>query len=680
MARLEEQGLNDPALDGIVPIPGPPEQLDQLNMVGRWPRMLVLDEATEKRLVEYLDREVSYAWQERDTLVEDWIQWQKDYWAKPDTPVRNFPFKRAANVVIPLTAIAVEAIYARLLNTIFSVKPFWSMRPRTKVWVDAAPEIERWLQVEAEDIQRLDAYGFASESLLELIKFGTGIGKSGYERDVRKINVDLPDGTIQERWIERKNGPTLDYVPLANFLMRLSEKDPQTADWVGEEHRGWTWAQLKREALSGRIRPEALEAIKTYWNSQNSSESPAGRLDNARRSLENAEPAWHESFDFCELWVSFDVDLDGVDEEIVVDFHKPSGTLLSTRYNWYSDVHRPYRIGVYIPVEGRWAGIGVGKQNEQFQPLVTTIHRQRLDAGTLANMGQVAIKKSSGYGPGEPIFPGKMWFLDDVEDIKEFHLSNTQHFSQIQNEEAAVHFSDKRVGTNDLILGIPHQGTPGTATTDMAKLAEGNKKFDMVLKNVRRWFSLLGEDVVANFQQFGNQDRHWLVQDEKGEWVERFLQLPIESVRKGAAIDLTITDSITNKDVEQQKWMSLFSVLSGNYNVILEKAMIIAQTTGDPMVALMVADMALRGINEATRRLLETFNIPDVDNFIIDMRQAHDQLAASRSGAPGSDPGLAQLEQQAGMAQLMALVGANGGGSGNGNGGSARPRSGMGGS
>ena len=89
-------------------------------------------------------------------------------------------------------------------------------------------------------------------------------------------------------------------------------------------------------------------------------------------------------------------------------------------------------------MEGRWTGIGVGKQNEQFQALITTIHRQRLDAGTLANMGQLALKKTSGYGPDEPIWPGKMWFVDNpATDIREFSLSNTQHFAQISNEDSA---------------------------------------------------------------------------------------------------------------------------------------------------------------------------------------------------------------------------------------------------
>lgn len=616
--------------------------------------MLTLDEETGNRLTEFLDNEISLCWQERDILVEDWIQWQKDYWAKPAQKVLNFPFRRAANVVIPMTAIAVEAILARLITTIFSVKPFYSIRPRLPEWVRSAPEVEAWLQTEIEDPNSLDMEGFARESLLELVKLGTGVGKSGYERDLRKTNIDNADGTTTPKWIERRNGATLDYVPLANFLMRLHEKDPQGAVWVGEEHRNVSWSQLKRMALSGRMRSKMIEEIKSWWSQTGDIESSGQKYEDARRRNEGDEPSWKETFSFCEVWLSFDVDGDGVDEEIVVEFHKASRTILSCRYNWYSDLHRPYRIGVYMPVEGRWAGIGVGKQLEQFQALITTVHRQRLDAGTLANMGQLALKKTSGYGPDEPIWPGKMWFVDNPQtDIQQFSLSNTQHFAQIQNEDAARQYADKRSGVNELILGTPHVGTPGTATSDLAKLAEGNKKFDMVLKNVRRWFSLLGQDVLANYVQFGSRGRSWVARGQKGEHIEKFLQMPQGDVRRGALVELTVTDSITNKDVEQQKWQGLFAILTAHYDKAMERAGQVAGILQDPQLFLMFADMALKSSNEVTRRLVEAHGVVDVDAFLLDLEK-HQREQANRDAQSIQNGGASSGNGGAGEGAALA--------------------------
>ena len=267
--------------------------------------------------------------------------------------------------------------------------------------------------------------------------------------------------------------------------------------------------------------------------------------------LAKTEPLWTDIFNVYELWCSFDVDGDGMNEEIVVDFHPDSGVFLSARYNWYEDLHRPYRISNFITVEGIWPGIGVCKQVEQLQEEVTTIHRQRLDNATLANMSQIVLKKGSGYGAGEPLFPGKMWFLDDpANDIAPFSLSEIYPSSYI-NEENITSYYEKRTGANEVMLGLPQSGTPATATSDLTRLAEGNKRFDLVLRNVKQWLSKIGVDVITNYQLFGNQQAHWYILGEDGVWVDHVLRMPSVLVRRGAIVDITVTDTITNRQVEQ---------------------------------------------------------------------------------------------------------------------------------
>lgn len=606
---LYNNAIMDYAYSGMAPIPG--EQPPLSSGGAQWPRMLNLDDDTEDRLKRFLWEEIRMARMEKQDLVDDWIQWQADYWATPASKEKNFPFRKAANVVIPITAIAVEAIYARIMNTIFAVKPFWSIRPKRGEWVDAAKPFEEFLQTEVENPNSLDAYAFCQDSVLELVKLGTAIGKSGYERDIRK-SVKTIGETEMTHWYERHNGATLDYVPVANFLMRMSEQDPQTSTWCGEEH-SFTWSQLKRMSLSGRISPDSVESIRVWWLDQRDGlggEEYEEELD----KLAHTEPLWGKTFKTEEIWAAFDVDKDGVDEEIVIDFHWRSNTILSIRYNWYEDMHRPYRIGQYIKVEGRWAGIGVGKQNEQFQDIITTIHRQKLDNATLANMRMIAIKKGSGYGPDEPVFPGKMWFLDDpVSDIHPLEMSEIYQSSFV-NEEVLVRYSDKRTGANDLVLGIPQSGTPGTATGDLSRLAESNKKFDLVLKNVRRWFSLLGADVVENYQQFGDQRRHYLVLDpEEAQWVDKILQMPSSLVSEGAIVELTATDSVVNRQVEQQQWMSLFQLMRGYYTELVQ----LAELVQDPQLLQYVVQRALKVGDEALKRLLNTFNQQETDRLLL---------------------------------------------------------------
>ena len=245
-------------------------------------------------------------------------------------------------------------------------------------------------------------------------------------------------------------------------------------------------------------------------------------------------------------------------------------------------------------------------------------------------MTQLAIRKGTGYGPGEPIFPGKMWFLDDpIRDIKEFKLSEI-YPSSYANEDAIIRYWEKRTGANEVVLGIPQEGTPGTATSDLTRLAEGNKRFDLAMKNIKRWLSLIGVDVITNMQLFGNQQVHWSILGEDGIWVENVLNMPSVLVRKGALIDLSVTDSVSNRQVEQQTWMSLFQVVTNYYDRVLQ----LAQLLG-PEVFGQIAQRAIISGDEVLKRLLETFNVPDSDRFAL----AEDLQNAGNNGQPPTQPG-----------------------------------------
>ncbi len=646
----------DPAYNDEASMPGPLEDVvtdDQIRE-GNWPRQLVLKEEVKNRLIQFLDFEIDQCLLERDMLVQDWMQWQSDYWAKPESKEKNFPFKRAANVVIPMTAIAVEAVYARLINTLFSVKPFWSLKPLNEDWAKVAPVLEQWFDTEANG--PLDVYGFCRESLLELIKLGTGIGKSGFEKDVRK-SITTINGKELEKIVTVRQGATLHYVPLANFLIRLHDTNPQTCTWVGEEHTA-TWTQMKRYVISGMHKKQSLNDIKAWAVNRNNVPSANGEYVQKLDKLQNTEPSWHEVFKFHEIWLSFDVDGDGSDEEIVVDFHKDSRTILSARYNWYDDLHRPYRVGVYIPVEGRVYGIGVGKQNEQFQKVITTIHRQRLDSQTLANMFQLAIKKGSDYGPGEPLFPGKMWFLEDPKnDIVPLQLSDPT-ISQFNHEDYARSYSERYTGVNEVVLGMPQEGTPGTATSDMARLAEGNKKFDLVLKNCRKWLGELGTDALANYQQFGDNNRFWAkMGPERGQIIQQVLSMPPQLVRDGAIVEVTVTDSLSNKEIQQQQIMGLAASLGQFYDRQKQSAMAL----GSPELLLIMTQACLVAEDELITNLVRSFrtSLPglDLDKLLLTPKIVEMLSAQYQQLSGGLATGLAPADEASRMAQILIGAG-----------------------
>jgi hypothetical protein len=129
------------------------------------------------------------------------------------------------------------------------------------------------------------------------------------------------------------------------------------------------------------------------------------------------------------------------------------------------------------------------------------------------------------------------------------------------------------------------------------------------LKGIRRWLSALGSDVVANYQQFGDQERHWIIMGESGQYVDRVLKMPPQLVRDGAIVEVTVTDSITNNEVQRQQWMGLFAILSQHYERMMNQAAVL----GSPQIFMMMGQAALTAGDYAIRRLLSTFREANLD-------------------------------------------------------------------
>ena len=336
-----QANLQDSAFRGEAPIDGGVDlNLGGLNVQGNWPRMIKLEKEVETRLSSWLWAELDAFYLERQDLLEDWRRFQTLYWATPATKEKNFPFRRAANIVIPLAAIAVEAHFARFMTTLFSVEPFWSIRAKVPEWIETAKPMERYLQSEVESNEALKVFEFCSDVIPELLKLGTAVGKSGYEKLTKKSLRSTGVGDSEEEvFATIKNGATLERVPLGNFIQRLAELDPQTTPMVGEQHE-FTWGQLKRMAQSTRMDADAIEKIKHWWQEKDTTSS-SYEGDSVQSEIDkNAKtaPTWFTVFKVQELWVSFDVDGSGWDKEIVLDYHRDSRTFLSIRYNWYDDL------------------------------------------------------------------------------------------------------------------------------------------------------------------------------------------------------------------------------------------------------------------------------------------------------------------------------------------------------
>ena len=596
--------------------------------MGKYPREIYLDTETEDKLRSYLYDELVRHYFERQPAIDELKDFQTDYWATPSTEVRNFPFTRASNIVVPLTAVALEATHARTMTTLYAVRPFVSIKSRGPTTADFEKGIENWFDYEL--FHNVKIRKPVNDIILELEKFGTGLGKSGYEKLVKKAVRTDSTGRETEYPVIIRDGATLDPVPQANFLFPYSYKDPQLAPWVGEEHSRSPY-EVKLMTEDGMFRSGTYEKSLAYIEQSTIGTQPSlgRRYERAQEVLEKREAHWPRRVDWTEIWCAFDVDKDGKEEEIVVHYHYQGNFIMSIRYNWHDDLHRPYRIGAYMPVENRWRGIGICKQSQQFQREVTTQHRQRLDNATIANMNMIKVHKLSGYGPKEPVFPGKMWFLDDMTHVESFKLGEIYQ-SSFANEQATLIYHQQRSGVNELTLGLPQVGTPGTATSDLTRIQEGAKKFDFSYMNVKNFLNELLSDVMCNIIQFGPKNLNYFNEADQGRYVKQLLTMSVSDIRQSILFEVSAAGQQGNRILDRQNWTQVAQLLQQYYMALLQL------TASNPQMLQQVIQKGIIASTEAMKQILESFDIRNIDRLVVSEIEEQLLHAGNQPGGPGA--------------------------------------------
>lgn len=617
--------------------------------MAQYPPLLDLDEERESALKAHLDQLLFDHDSEREVFIDELIKMQKDYWAKPVQEKRTFPFTNAANIIIPLTAIVFETVHARTMTTLFGLKQFVSAKSVNPQYEQVVTPFEQYFDHELRNSIKIKD-GIES-AIIELEKLGTGVASTYYENIV-KWGVKEIAGKKQEFPVTVSRGAKVCSTPLSRFLCPYTANSVETAAWSGEEFTKTPY-EVKVLEQSGLFYEGTFEALKMWYTHD---ELGGKKYERSQQQLEKREPtSWVDQTDFVEMWLSYDYDDSGYEKEIVVHYHRTARILMAVRDNWNFDLRRKYRTGVYFPVEHRITGIGISKQNEQFQKEVTVQHRQRLDNATIANMRMFKVSKLSGYGPNEPIFPGKMWFLDDMTQIDTVQLGEV-YPSSFNNEQQTLMYSQQRTGVNEVVLGMPQTGTPGTATSDLARVKEGQKKFDYTYGNIKKFTDAIIMDLHLQIAQYGPSSPYYFENINGGSLVQQFLSLPPELIKQSLILEVTTAGEKDNNIIDRQNWMQISQIIQQYVTGMLQLAM----QTGDQQAAMLIAKKGMSAGTEALKQILESFEVRNVDKIIIPELLQYGIGPVSQLGGSQGANGTPQGGAMADPSQIAALLGGGG--------------------
>jgi len=584
-----------------------------------------LTETEKQRLIDYLDMELNEARIDHESLENKIDEWNRAYLGEPLTRTKNFPWENACNVVIPLIGIHTDSIVARIVNTIFAVEPLWTARPLIKSLDDVAKPLEDFLDWSRR--QEYDIYNTIRSWVLEVTKYGWGYIKVPWEvATVRTFKLDNKGNPVPVDRIVRRPHPQ--HVLLMDIVCQVGiEDDINQAEWMAHRVR-LTDGQLRWREYDG-VYEDVDKVIARKEDISNITEmlaGPTGEPSVTKVKLNT----------FYETWIDFPLKPGGLPSPMVATYHPESRTLMRCIYNPHADNKRPFFKGKFLDQEGRRAGVGIAQQLWQLQEELSTIHRQEVDNSTIANT-KFFVGRRGAVRNTTRIWPGRFLTVPDPsKDLVAVSMGDIGNSLQAL-ETSALSYAERRSGVTDYQLGRESSilGGRATATGTLAIIQEGNRRFDLNVRDIRETLSKVGQMVLLLNAQYRPREMAYFVEGEDGKWVERALNLPDDFIADGIGIELTASTATINKEIEKQGLITVMGLVTQHYQQVISMAQMGMQM--QPLMPLIMS--MLKGSEYFMKRIVQAFDIKDLDTVLPMTAMMENMGNVGAQPPPGGPPG-----------------------------------------
>lgn len=585
---------------------------------------------TRGQFTNYLVQEIEDAYAARASQESLWRELLRMNDGQPKFPVRNTPVENAPNVEIPLGAIESEDIYAQAIDLMFQITPVVTVRDAgSGQYVRQAKALQVFANWGVENEWGLRVA--VDHTVLDDVQLGTGV-----------YAIPLIEGKTKRRAATTVfRAPMVRSVPIEDFLVPGGAyENLQRARWCSEI----TWLSdedLSLQATAGRwdiaqLAPAKVEWVRTRRESlaRTTGQTRVGNLYEIHR--------WHGYYD---------IDGDGVPEDVEAVYDRTSQSLLAVGYNRYDSWH--YEAMRYQLRAHLFYGMGVIEMVQQMQTEVSDLHNHRTLNVMLANCRMWAAKRGV-FGDNMLVWPNRVLQLDNpATDLRELKLSDV-YPSAAAAEAITIGLAERRTGSHGMGTGArPSQilGSRTPATTAVSMLQKSNQRFTPAFDGMR--IATAGA-VVQCLRRYHEQVRaqadgveqhlRRLLGDQQAQDVLTLLRDP--DFERNVSVTLTASSASINRDADRQNAVVLMNALAQYYEKTLN-LVAIAANPATPGPVKEVAQKIARAGSEVMDRLIRTFDqIRDPQTFIV---TAEEQIDASVGAIPQNAAG--------GLAQLVAALG-----------------------
>jgi len=554
---------------------------------------------------------------ERKELEARWQKWRRQRRAKPEQATRNSPWRNAANITPPLTAQKVNTIFAKEIAAFAFKKPPVTVEASDVRYAEHAAALERFFKKLVESESALDMAKNLQTIFYEQISMGTEIVKVPFlvEKWAFKRKNAL-SGAIEQVTYTRRQSPVVQPIRLEDFFTRPYWKDLQRAPWVAIRYRYYRH-ELEQQVAMGAFDKDAVDKVisaplQTYDDGLVAAQTQRGvQTDSLGKVDANQE------FEIYECYVFWDVDGDGISEDVKLWIHPETGALLRSEFNPLS--MRDVVPVIYLHDPDVLYGIGVCELTESLQDEVTTLHNMRLDGTTLAMQKVWAARRGLGL-KDEEISPLAVIEMDDPhQDLNVIAFPDVAP-SCLNGEMVAKDYADKVTGANDYMAGFNDQtvGTAATVGGTMFLAQQANSILNSILQNAEIAISNIYQ--IALFQCMANKDLLDLsfLSQEDQVLLQQIFSMNVEQIPTQFQFKVKATDITKTEEARKQAYLAITQAYSMYGEKGLQLLQLMQQTGAlqNPQLMVDFAQSLFVGSTEFIKRMMDFFDVGDPNDYL----------------------------------------------------------------
>lgn len=618
------------------------------------PLIRKMDSQAVERLGHLLKERITDLEREHAPLFRAMTVWWKWYEATPRDKEKNFPFKGASNVVVPLIGVTCDALAARSVAQATAASPtYWSCRTENEGREATARNMARYLNWQA-DGNSFSIKHVLNEAFLDMYVCGRAVVAANYRTDVRPFFYGRTPLNGQKRLAKTlltvNKGPTLEHVAGEHMLWDRRQRIGDAPIVVRK--REYQWTELRDMAkLDEAWDRDAVEDIKKFPGYYGDEGSTVERVK-ADLDLRDTDTLMIQPHDIREVWVDWsllgnqfevpgDEEWGGSQVPLMVHLHMLTGKVLRLVGTPYLLPYKPF-----IDFKFR-SGRGAAKRLEQLQSMQTTLWNQSIDARTRANA--VWAKTRNAKHLRTTLDPSHPVLVDSMDEFETFNLPTSVQ-QDLPLILAAQQMAERWMGHSDPLLGRETRsgGHPAPATSTLALLEQVNVMSAGTDTVIQEELSRAGEMLAILNQQFHDESDMVRLQQILGESdaaaVVPFL-FPDEPVPGNYFFDVVALSRTENPDSQMRRALMVAQAYQNYGALAAQGAMVIDSPQASPRLKAVWVKL-LDGYGSLMERFLDASNVDDGERFLVelnsiglDARNAFRQFTAEAAAAAAAAPG-----------------------------------------